>query len=55
MTRTLVHVVPLLVALSAGCSKHATYGLPMPRDTVPTTNEPAKPRPSKEHPTQPPS
>jgi hypothetical protein len=40
MSRALVHLVPLLLALSAACSRHATYGRPMPRDTVPTTKEP---------------
>jgi hypothetical protein len=30
----------LLLVLASACGRHATYGRPAPRDTLPTTNPP---------------
>ena len=54
MTRTLAHLIPILLALSAGCSRHATYGRPMPRDTMPSTKEPDNLEPPRTGATMPP-
>lgn len=54
MNRRLLYLVPLLLALSMGCSRHATYGRPMPRDTVPTTEEPENLKPPRTGSTVPP-
>ena len=54
MTRTLVYLVPILLALSAGCHKHPTYGRPTPRDSAPTTNEPKNLKPPQQDPAVPP-
>jgi hypothetical protein len=45
MLRTRIRLAPLVLILLAACSRHATYGRPLPRDTVPTTNEPRSLRP----------
>jgi hypothetical protein len=54
MHRPGAYLVALLVVVTAGCSRHATYGRPMPRDTVPTTNEPRNLRPPPDNSTVPP-
>jgi len=55
MRRPFIHLVPLLIlAIGGACSRHPTYGRPMPRDTVPTTKEPNNPKPDRKAPTQPP-
>jgi hypothetical protein len=42
MRPPLVRLTPLLILLLSGaCSRHPSYGRPTPRDTVPTTTEPA--------------
>jgi hypothetical protein len=54
MARILVLLVPVLLALSAGCSRHATYGRPMPRDTLPSSKEPENLKPPRTGATVPP-
>jgi hypothetical protein len=41
MRPALVRLTPLLILLLAGaCSRHPTYGRPVPRDTLPATKAP---------------
>ena len=54
MNRALTCLLPLLLVLAAGCSRHATYGRPMPRDTLPTTKEPDNLKPPRKGSTVPP-
>ena len=54
MKRTLVLIIPMLLVLSAACSRHATYGRPTPRDTLPTTKEPDNLKPPRKGSTLPP-
>jgi hypothetical protein len=41
MPRRSRRVIPVLLLVTAGaCSRHATYGRPAPRDTLPADKEP---------------
>jgi hypothetical protein len=53
MRPALVRLIPLLILLTGACSRHPTYGRPVPRDTLPTTKVPESLEPPPNRPWSP--